>query len=169
MYVRRETPVVAMALLGIAAVFACSGGASGGGSDNMVEFPSVSMETLDNLCIRGELSAPGQKAGEIDAGDCDPLDVFGISAFTALFEAYRVRVNGEAAIPVSFQLSSSFSSTLQLYRVNDVSDYVNSLELLGSDPDFVEHSLEPGTEYIIFIVGDDDTQLGGYSLFLDDG
>ena len=64
---------------------------------------------------------------------------------------------------------SSFSLTLELYRVNDVSDYVNSLEPLGSDPFFVEHSLEPGTEYIIFIVGNDDTERGEYTLRLDDG
>jgi hypothetical protein len=298
MYIRRETQVVVMALLGIAAVFACSGGDSGGGSDNMVEFPSVSTDTLDNLCIRGELSAPGQKAGEIGAADCDDLDrdtreayrvrvqdstdatfvvnsgssalerfdsylelyrvddpsdyegslvllasdndsshgvdalltyrlepdieyvifvsgggsepegpytldlriVFSIvppavetelcirgSLFppadtdgeigtgdcadpgAGFSEAYRVAVNGEEAIPATFVLSSMFSSTLELYEVTDVSDYVNSLTLLESGAAFVEHSLEPGTEYLIIISGDDDTELGEYFLDTDDG
>jgi hypothetical protein len=300
MYIRRETQVVAMALLGIAAVFACSGGDSGGGSDNMVEFPSVSTDTLDNLCIRGELSAPGQKAGEIGAADCDDLDagretreayrvrvedstdatfvvnsgssgaerfdsylelyrvndpsnyeaslellasdddsshgvdallthrlepdieyvIFVSGGFTdpegpytldlrivfsivppavetelcirgSLFppantggeidtgdcadpgpgfsEAYRVGVNGEEAIPATFDLSPNFLSTLELFEVTDVSDYVNSLTLLESGADFVEHSLEPGTEYLIIISGEDDTELGVYFLDTDDG
>ncbi len=176
MYIRRETQVVAMALLGIAAVFACSGGGgggdSGGGGDNMVEFPSVSMDALDNLCIRGELSAPGQKTDEIDATDCMDPELARENR-----EAYRVRV--QDSIDATFVVNSGsnpnsrFDSYLELYRVNDVSDYEASLELLAFDDNsshgvdaLLTHRLDPDTEYLIFVSGDSLDPEGPYTLDL---
>ena len=132
--------------------------------DLKIVFPIISADVENALCIRGSLLVPGEVIGEIDAGDCiDPDDGFR--------EAYRVRVNGEAAIAGFFDLfpSPSFVGALALYRVDDLSDYEASLVLLGSDPSLVEQSLAPGTEYVIFISGVDEIDLGTYELFLDDG
>ena len=159
MYVRRETLVVAMALLGIAAICACNGG--GGDSGSVFSIVSADVET--ELCIRDSLIPPVELRGEIEADDCDDPDA-GFS------EAYRAGINAEEAIEGSFSLFGfpSLVGFLTLYRVDDPSDYVNSLVLLDSDPFLINHLLEPGTEYLIVITGDDDTELGEYELIFDD-
>ncbi|HJS41950.1 MAG TPA: hypothetical protein VJ755_00635 [Gemmatimonadales bacterium] len=72
---------------------------------------------------------------------------------------------------VTFTMTSDFDSYLALVRIDDVNDPQGSDVLLAEDDDSagnldarLSFTLEPDTEYFIFVTAIDVTETGNYSL-----
>jgi len=126
-------------------------------------FPAIAQSVVDAVCIRGESVPTTSESGSVTSADC--LSSFG----DGYFEAWRVRVGSNAN--VTFDVSSNFDSLLEVYRVDDPNDYLNSAVLIAEDddskPDLNARLTTPlvtNTEYLVLIGGFDDFEQGPYTL-----
>lgn len=129
-----------------------------------VTFPTMDPAVLAAVCIMGQAVPPQTVSGTVTDDDCHT----GI-ANDGYFEGWRVRVAAQAS--VTFAVTSSFDSWLELYEIRNLSDPANSAVLLNEDDDSngnldarITWTLQPNTEYVIFISGYDDAARGSYSL-----
>ena len=138
-------------------------------------FPTLAPEVTAEFCIRGELwpqgsgvatdrGPPNSVAGVIDETDCSNPILPG----SGYFEVWRVRVTTRGL--VRFEVSSDFDSYLELVRINDVSDYANTIEYVGYNDDHnglqprLTCRLVPGVEYALAVSGLWDGATGPYIL-----
>lgn len=143
------------------AALAC--GDDGGTEPGGVTFPNVPQATLDAYCIRGQGIPPATVSGAITTSDCHDAPGDGY------YEGFRVRVGSSGA--VTFAVASSFDSWLELFRIDDLNNIEGSAVLLAEDDDSggnlqarLTFTLQPNTEYVIFVSGFDDFETGPYSL-----
>jgi hypothetical protein len=143
------------------ATFACGGDKSTGPGG--VTFPSIPQATLNAYCIRGQAVPPQTKSGSIATSDCQDTPGEGY------WEGFRVRVGTSGT--VTFTVTSTFNSYLELFRIDDLDDIENTTFLLVEDDDSagnldarLSYALQPNTEYVIVISGWDDTETGSYNL-----
>lgn len=126
-------------------------------------FPELSPSVRSQACLRGAAIPPASITGAIATTDCP------IGPGLGYLDAYRVRVGDSAT--VSFDVESDFDSQLELFRIDDLDDYIGSAVWLAYDDDSGEgrnarlsHDLVPLTEYMIRIAGADDFSRGAYTL-----
>ena len=153
-----------LTLLAASIALALSCGDDNGTGSGNVTFPTIPPSTLSAYCIRGQAIPPETVSGGISTGDCH-------TAITndGYFEGFRVRVGSSGA--VTFTVTSNFDSWLELIRIDNLNDVAGSAVLLDDDDDsgvgfdaLLTFTLQPNTEYVIFVSGYDDSETGTYSL-----
>lgn len=146
----------------LAAALAVAGSACGGDS---VTFPDVNSSVLSQFCIRGQAAVPGDasQSGSVSSADCND------GGNDGYYEGWHVRAAEVRS--VTFEIMSDFDSWLEVYRVLDVNDPANTSTLIAQDDDSGEGldarltvSLQPDTDYVVFVSGYDDSEVGNYSL-----
>jgi hypothetical protein len=160
--------VKALFCVAVFGVLACGGDNGTGPNDETgVTFPAIDPALAALVCIRGQAVPPTSKTGTITDDDCHTTIVD-----DGYWETWRVRV--PSATSVTFTVDSGFDSWLELARVGDVNDPVNTLTFLAQDDDsgpgldaMLTHSLQANTEYIISVSGYDDSETGSYTLHMD--
>ncbi len=137
-------------------------------------FPTIDNAILSEFCVRGTLLPPGTGNSSIGTSDCltdetvAKLDVPVGAGPGAFFEGWRVRVASQGS--VTFEVSSNFDSFLDLYTIPNLTD-ATSATFLGFDDDGgpgldarLSATLEPNTEYWVFVSGLTGSETGSYSL-----
>lgn len=150
----------------LAPLAACGGDSTGPDS---VSFPTISQSTLDANCIRGTAAPPASVSGSISNADC-PVSGTLVGAVDGFWEGWRVRVN--SATTVTFAVTSSFDSFLDLFVINVSSPALNNLRIFDDDSGagldaLFTFTLQPDTEYWIMVSGFDATDTGSFTLAMD--
>lgn len=147
------------AVLFLLATVACSDSSGPGGPT----FPTIPAAIVTQFCIRAQVVPPQTRSGSLATTDCQD------GAGSPYYEIYRVRVASSTA--VTFTMTSDFDSYLALVRIDDVNDPQGSDVLLAEDDDSagnldarLSFTLEPDTEYFIFVTSIDVSEVGNYSL-----
>ncbi|HET7040050.1 MAG TPA: hypothetical protein VFH97_09180 [Gemmatimonadales bacterium] len=141
-----------------AVLWACS---DNGPGDEIV-FPTIDADILLEFCIRGEVpvTATTSRSGSVSTSDCT-------AGFDdGYWEGWRVRVAEAGSYTI--EVSSDFDSWLTVWRLNDVNNVDDAtVDLLGEDDDSAGNldamltvSLQPNTEYVVFVSGYDQSQVG---------
>ena len=128
-------------------------------------FPPVDPELLEGFCIRGSHVPPARVSGNISESDSCHANI----EDDGYFEGWRVRVASSTTI--TFAVSSVFDSWLELVRIDNLDDPINSVVALAEDDNSAGNlqarlsaELEPNTEYLIVVSGYNDVAQGQYVL-----
>ena len=118
--------------------------------------------------------AGGGRTGNINNTDCDTSQSEGVFSVRigalagGQFEGWRIRV--EETTTVTITTSANFDTTLDIYRIPDLTD-PSSASFLSFDDDSgpgsdaeLQSTLSPNTEYWIFVSGFDESETGLYTL-----
>jgi hypothetical protein len=139
-------------------------GDDGSGPDETeVTFPTIDQQVMDEFCVRGTAIPPTSKSGTITVDDCS----FGED--DGYYDFYRIRVQSSGE--VTFTVSSVFDSWLDLVRIGDPNDPMNTATFLAQDDDSagdldaeLTYNLLTNTEYWVAVSGFDDSETGTYTL-----
>jgi hypothetical protein len=126
-------------------------------------FPPLDPSVMAELCIRGAALGTATIEGELATTDC----ARGMGR--GYWDAIRFRVPIDAT--VTFEVDSQLDSELELFRIDDLSDYWASRVRLGYDDDSgagydarLSLDLVREVEYLLIVSGSDDFQRGPYTL-----